>query len=201
MKRTSMVMAVIAVTSLLLSVTGCDMQVRDKYVAPPVSTVYVGLGSENILNITSVKVDGVAQSSLVDPDFKPSAWNATDEFKTVTLKEGQSVVYTFTQPAQGTNAWNSWSFAFWDDNKYGNFLRGDNWLNIYSDAGFTSYKWVAGGSSANGTYSNEYTYLTAASTLDTSATVTVTVSFDGKDITLVETVGGKTAYTTTSSAW
>ena len=201
MKRTSMVMAAIAVVSLLLAVTGCDMQVRDKYVAPPVSTVYVGLGGENILNITSVKVDGVAQSSLVDSSFKPSAWNATSEFKTVTLKTGQSVVYTFTQPAQGAGAWNSWSFAFWDDNKYGNFLRGDNWLNTYSDAGFTSYKWVAGGSSANGTYSNEYTYLTAASTLDTSATVTLTVSFDGKDITLVETVGGKTAYTTTSSAW
>jgi hypothetical protein len=201
MKRTSMVMAVIAVTSLLLSMTGCDMQVRDKYVAPPVSTVYVGLGSENILDITSVKVDGVAQSSLVDSSFKPSAWNATGEFKKVTLKEGQSVIYTFTQPVQGEGAWNSWSLAFWDDNDYGNFLRGDNWLNVYSDAGFTSYKWVTGGSSANGIYSNEYTYLTAASMLDTSATVTLTVSFDGTDITVVEAVGGKTAYTATSSAW
>jgi len=194
-------MAAIAGASLLLAMTGCDLEIRDKYVAPAVSSVYVGLGGENTLNITSVTLDGVAKSSLVDSSFLPSAWNATSEFKTVTLTAGQTVVYTFKQPAQSASAWVTWSLAFWDDNKYGNFLRGDNWLNSYSDAGFTSYKWVTGGSSANGTYSNGYTYQTAGCELDTSATVTLTVTFDGTNVTVVEAVNGTTAYSTTSSAW
>lgn len=198
-----MVMAVIAGASLLLAMTGCDMEVRDKYVAPAVSSVYVGFGGENTFNITKVTLDGVEQTSLESSSFAPSAWNAVSEFKTLTLTSGSTAVYTFKQPTQGSNAWNCWALAFWDSNAQGNFLRGDNWLN--ASTAVTTWtgggKWCAGGSTANGTWSNDYTYLTCASTVPTTSTVTLTITFDGTNVTVVEAVDGTQAYTTTSSAW
>ncbi len=194
-------MAAIAGASLLLAMTGCDMEIRDKYTPPAVSSVYVGFGGENTFNVTNVTVDGTSQTSLIDSSFAPSAWNAFSEFKTVSLEAGETAVFTFLQPTQGSGAYNTWGLAFYDDNDYGDFLRGDNWLNSYSDAGFSGAKWVNGNSSANGTYSNDYTYLTSGSQLPTDATVTLTVTFDGTDVTVTETVNGTTAYTTSSGAW
>ncbi|MBR4599237.1 MAG: hypothetical protein IKO39_04225, partial [Treponema sp.] len=83
----------------------------------------------------------------------------------------------------------------------GQFIRGDNWLNKSADAGFSAGLWVAGASSANGSWSNGYTYETCAGKLPTDATVVVTVSYDGTNATIKETVNGETAYETDSSKW
>ena len=201
MKKASLMLAAVAGIGLMLA--GCDMQIRDKWTAPAVKSVYVGFGGENTFNITKVTLDGVEKTDLESSSFAPSAWNAVSEFKTLTLTSGSTAVYTFKQPTQGSGAWNSWSLAFWDSNAQGNFLRGDNYLNASAD--ITTWtgggKWCAGGAIANGTWSNGYTYLTCASTLPTDATVTLTITFDGTNVTVVEAVNGTQAYTTTSSAW
>ena len=164
--------------------------------------IFVGLGGENTLDITSV-LDGTTEKTALEASsgFMPSVWNAISEYKTVLLKKGSSATYTFTQPTNGSEPYKTWDLAFYDGANNGQFLRGDNWLNANTDAGFSGNLWVAGGVTADGYYSNSYTYLTAASKLDTSATVVVTITYDGTDVVVSETVGGTAAYTTKSKYW
>ncbi len=201
MKKTKFILVVAAAVSMLLAATGCDLSIRNQYVAPETESLYVALGGENTFNVTKVNVNGTEDASLKNSALAPSAWNAVSEFIKVELKEGQYVEYTFTQPTEGANAWNSWALALFDDNNYGNFVRGDNWLNTSIDAGFESGKWNAGGSSANGTWANDFTYETCASKLPTDAVVLLRIEFDGEDVTITEKVDGTLAYTTTSADW
>src|SRR5574344_1835332 len=181
MKKTSFILAGMA-GAALLAMTGCDLEIRDPYVAPPVETINVGLGGENTLNVTKVTIDGVEQADKVKSALKPSGWNAISEFDTVKLGSGSTVEFTFKQPTKGVNAWETWALAISDDNNAGQFLRADNWLNTSTDAGFTTGKWCAGGVTAAGTYKNGFTYVTCGSTLSTDATVVVSVTLDNNDV-------------------
>ena len=195
-------MAAAAVAAIALFAGCSDLTaIEDYYTVPAAESVTVGLGAENTLNVSKVNVNGTVNASLADSDFEPSAWNSLDEFINVTLASGEYVEYTFTQPTQGSNVWNSWSIAVSDGNDHGNFLRADNWLNTSTDAGYSSGYWCAGGSSANGSWSNGYSYDTQGSLLPTDATVVIKVAYDGTDVTITETVDGDLAYTTTSANW
>lgn len=164
------------------------------------SSLFIALGGENTLNLSSVKIDDVEQT-VTHAALAPSSWYAINEFETVKISKGSSVSFTFTQPTQGVNPWNSWSLAFYDENDIGQFMRGDNWLNNSRDATFTSGLWNEGNSSANGTWSNGYTYETCASKLPTDAVVVVNVVFDGSDVVITETIDGVLAYTASSENW
>ncbi|MCR4733735.1 MAG: hypothetical protein K5829_01860 [Treponema sp.] len=201
MKKTKFILGVIAAASMLFAMTGCDLTIRDTYIPPEVEGITIGLGGENTFNVSKVNVNGTVDASLANSALAPSAWNSITQFIQVEIEEGQYVEYTFTQPEQGSNSWNSWALAIFDDNNYGNFLRADNWLNSSTDATFVGGKWVAGGSSANGTWSNGYTYETVGSQLPTDATVVLRVEYDGTNVTVTETVNGTEAYTTSSSNW
>lgn len=202
MKKSKFILGVVVAISVVFAMTGCDLTIRDKYVPPVVNSIYVGLGTEIDLNVTKVAINGVADSSLAMDSYKPSAWNSFDEFITVTLKEGDYVEYTFTQPAQGADAYQSWALALYDNNSYGNYMRGDNWINKNEWCGWVSGKWsLAGDSSANGEWSNGYTYLTCASKLPTDAVVVVKVTFDGENAVIEETVNGTLAYKTSTTNW
>lgn len=202
MKKTKFILGVVAALSMVVAMTGCDLKIRDPYIPPEVEGITVGLGGENILNVTKVNVNGNVDASLAEAALKPSAWNAIGEFIQVEIKAGEYVEYTFTQPTQGTAPYQSWSLAFFDENNYGNFLRGDNWINAVAYCGWTSGKWsLVGDSTAAGEWSNGYTYLTCASELDTTATVILRVEFDGENVTVTETVNGDLAYTTSSKNW
>ena len=201
MKKNKFILGVVAAVSVIVAMTGCDLSIRDPYVAPAVDSITVGLGGENTFNVTKVNVNGTEDTTLTDAALSPSSWNAISEFIQVELGQDEYVEYTFTQPTQGASAWNSWALAIFDENNYGNFLRGDNWLNGSADAGFESGKWSAGGAAANGTWSNGYTYETCASKLAVDAVVVVRVEFDGTDVTITETVNGDLAYTTSSADW
>lgn len=111
---------------------------------------YVALGGENLLNVSSVMIDGEEQTGLAKNNFQPSAWNAVGEFIKVKLEKGQTVSYIFQQPTQGVSLWNSWGLAFWDGfedytKSKGNFVRADNWLNSSTDAGFIGGLYNGGG--------------------------------------------------------
>lgn len=201
MKKSKFILGVIAAAAFV-AMTGCEgLTLRNEYVPPETEGIYVGLGGENTFNVTAVSVNGTLDPSKVNASLAPSAWNAVTEFDTVKIEEGQYVEFTFTQPTQGGSAWNSWALAIYDDNNFGNFFRGDNWLNASADAGFTSGKWSAGGAAANGAWSNGFDYNTCASQLPTDAVVVVRVEFDGEDVTITETVDGDLAYTTSSANW
>lgn len=189
-----------------VAMIGCELELGDKAdrAACADSSFYVALGGENTFNISSVKIDGV-EKAISHSTLAPSSWNAISEFETVEIYKGSSVSFTFTQQTQGANSWNSWALALYDNatvsTAKGQFIRGDNWLNKSADAGFSAGLWVAGASSANGSWSNGYTYETCAGKLPTDATVVVTVSYDGTNATIKETVNGDTAYETDSSKW
>lgn len=166
------------------------------------SVLYVGLGGENTFNISSVKL-GDTEQTITNATLNPSAWNAITEFETVAVPKGSSVSYTFTQAAAGEGAWNTWAIAVYDNatvaSANGTFLRGDNWLNSSTDAGFAAGLWSAGGESANGTYSNDFTYETAGKALTSSNTVVITVAYSDSTVTITETVDGTLAYTTSGT--
>lgn len=167
-------------------------------------TLYIALGGENTLSLSKVTIDDTEQT-ITNSTISPSSWYAISEFETVKIKKGSTVSFTFTQPTQGSNAWNSWALALYDNETVssanGQFVRGDNWLNLSTDAGFKSGLWTTGYSSANGAWSNDYTYLTCASQVPTTATIVVTVSYDGTNVEITETVDGVLAYTTSSENW
>ncbi|MFA6937716.1 MAG: hypothetical protein WCQ67_05750 [Treponema sp.] len=205
MKKVKFILGVVALLAAGLAMTGCDgltaINNDDLYVAPDAETISVGLGGENTLNVSRVAVNGATDSSLVDNDFKPSAWNAISEFITVDLAAGDYVEYTFTQPTQSSNAWETWALAFYDDNNNGNFLRADAWLNSSTDAGFGIGLWGNGGATSSAEFSNDYTYSTAGSMLPTNATVVLKVAYDGTNVTVTETVNGTLAQTVSSANW
>lgn len=187
-----------------LSVMGCDLEVDDKdnRAALVSSFLYVGLGGENTFNISSVKV-GDTEQAITHATLAPSLWNAISEFETVKLPEGSSVSYTFKQADVGSDNYKTWAIAVYDNatisSANGTFLRGDNWLNKSTDAGFAAGLWSDGGVTAGGTYSNDFTYETAGKSLTSSNTVVVKVEYSGSTVTITETVDGKLAYTTTGT--
>ena len=198
-----------------LSMVGCDLEVDDKDNRAALvssgdngdnnnntSVLYVGLGGENTFNISSVKVGDTAQN-VQHATLTPSSWDAISEFETVQVPNGSSVSYTFTQAEAGSNAWNTWSIAVYDNatvsSANGNLLRGDNWLNESTAAGFAAGLWSDGAVSADGTYSNNFTYETAGKALTSSNTVVVKVEYSGSTVTITETVDGQLAYTTTGT--
>lgn len=200
-----------AVVLASFAVTGCDLELSDKDDRAATASgssvkksIYVALGGENTFNLTSVQIDEV-EKTISHTTLAPSAWNAISEFETVKLQQDSTVKFTFKQQTQGTSAWNSWALAIYDKESVasakGQFIRGDNWLNSSTDAGFTGGLYVAGGSSANGSWENGYTYETCASKLATDAVVVVSVTYDGTVVKISETVNGDTAYTTDSSKW
>lgn len=205
MKKVKFILGVVALLAAGLAMTGCDgltaIDPDDLYVVTAAETLNVGLGGENTLNVSSVAVNGVADSSLISSNFKPSAWNAISEFITVELAAGDYVEYTFTQPTQSSDAWVTWALAFYDDSNNGNFLRADSWLNSSKDAGFGTGLWCAGAVTSGAEFSNGYTYSTAGSMLPTTATVVVKVAYDGTDVTVTETVNGTLAQTVSSANW
>lgn len=160
--------------------------------------IYVGLGGENTFNLTSVKA-GDSEQNIKNSTLKPSAWNAISEFETVQVKKGSSVSFSFAQAEAGEGAWNTWALAVYDNadvsDAKGNFIRGDNWLNKSVDAGFKAGLWSEGGATADGTYSNEFTYETAGKALTASDTVVVKVEYTDAGVKISETVNGKLAYT------
>ena len=166
--------------------------------------IFVALGGENSFNLSSVVIDNKEQA-VVHSTLAPSTWNALSEFETVKISKGSSVSFTFTQPNQGENAWNSWAVILYDNettsNAKGQFVRGDNWLNTSTEAGFKSGLYNSGWSSANGGWGEGFDYLNSASKLPTDAVVVVTVSFDGANVTINETINGEFAYFTNSENW
>ena len=166
--------------------------------------IYVGLGGENLLKVSKVEVADVEQN-IVHAELQPSSWNAISEFETVTLPAGQAVSFTFQQPTQGERAHNSWALAIYEAESYkaglGQFVRGDTWLNKSTDAGFTGGIWSAGDRGADFTYETGQDYLTTASKLPIDKDVVVTVSFDGTDIEIIETVGGAKVMSASSKNW
>ncbi len=163
--------------------------------------LYVGLGGENTFNISSVEV--ITPKTVTNSTLTPSAWNAISEYETASISEGSSVSYTFTQAAEGSGAWNTWAVAVYDNatvsSANGTFLRCDNWLNSSTDAGFAAGLWSAGGETAGGTYSNDYTYETAGKSLTSSNTVVVNVAYADSTVTITETIDGTLAYTATGT--
>lgn len=201
MKKTKFILGVVAALSMVVAMTGCDLKIRDPYIPPEVEGITVGLGGENTLNVTKVNVNGTVDASLAEAALKPSAWNAIGEFIQVEIKAGEYVEYTFTQPTQGTEGWNSWALAIFDDNNYGNFVRADNWLNNSADAGFVSGKWGAGGKTAGAVFGNGYGWDTCSKLLPVDAAIAVKVEFDGENVVITETVDGTLAATISSSNW
>ena len=175
------------------------------FAAPSIKTLYVGLGAENALKILDIQVNGKSVGGAQD-FYKPAEWNAIASFPRQALSAGDSVTFKFQNLAKGADPWNCWGLAVWaDEENYqeanGQYLRGDTWLNGFDDAGFAGGLWRAGKGPANFKYSSGFNYLNAASQLKSKSTVTVTVSFDGSNITVTETVDGKTAMTVSSTAW
>ena len=199
MKKLSLLLAVLLIAGLAF--VSCELEIREPWVPPVSATLKVGLGGENTLNVSSVKINGVAQAGLSNEALRPSAWNAISEFITVELEAGDYVEYTFTQPTQGANAWESWAIALYDENNLGNFIRADLWLNASSDAGFTSGKWSTGGVTSGGVLADGETYQTVGMSLPTDATVVVKVTFDGDNDVVTETVNGTLVQTIDSANW
>ncbi|MCH5295766.1 MAG: hypothetical protein J1F14_07720 [Treponema sp.] len=145
------------------------------------------------------------EQSIQHTILKPSVWNAISEFETVELPKDSEVSFTFQQPAQGTLNHNSWALAIYEKEDYktglGQFVRADTWLNISTDAKFTGGIWSAGGTGADMDYENGYTAETAGKTLPTNKDVVVTVSFDGTNVTITETVDGEKAMSVSSTKW
>ncbi|MBR1714453.1 MAG: hypothetical protein IJ717_05865 [Treponema sp.] len=200
-----------AVTLASLSVMGCDLEVDDKDNRAALvsssgnsgdSFLYVGLGGENTFNISSVKL-GDTEQAITHATLAPSLWNAISEFETVKLPEGSSVSYTFKQADVGSDNYKTWAIAVYDNatisSANGTFLRGDDWLNKSTDAGFAAGLWSDGNVTAGGTYSNNFTVETAGKALTSSNTVVVKVEYSGSTVTITETVDGQLAYTTTGT--
>ena len=158
---------------------------------------FVSLGGENSFTIKSVTIDGNEQT-VVHKTLEPSGWAAIDDFETVKLEDGSTVIYTFTQNKAGVEIWNTWSLAFYDNSEpnlaRGNFLRGDNWLNKSEYAGFASGLWNDGDMLAGGTYANEYTFETAGKLLDAKSEVKISVTYKDGGVIVTESVGGTEAY-------
>ena len=149
--------------------------------------------------------NGTEVSGLAKDAFKPSVWNAINEFLTVGITSGDTVTYTFVQPTKGVAVYNSWSLAFWDGTDYksskGTFVRADTWLNKSSDAGFKDALWSAGGVGAEFTYETGYDYKNTGMELDTSATVVLTITYDGTNVDITQTINGTKSFTVNSSSW
>ena len=197
-----------------ISLISCELELGDKADrASCVTTdddedttnyIYVGLGSENILNVSSILKNDTS-AGTANSSFKPTAWNAIDEFISVKMTKGDVVKYTFTQPTNGTDVWNSWSLAFWDGATYktsnGTFVRADTWLNKSTEAGFTAGLWSAGGVTAGFTYSSGYDHQNTGKTLPTDKDVVMTISYDGTDVTITQTIDGTQSFTVSSTSW
>ena len=165
--------------------------------------VYIGLGTENPLNVLKVEVDGKDQDVSND-NFIPAGWTAINDYMTVELKKGQNVSFTFRQPKQGEFNWNTWSLAIYENEDYttgrGQQLRGDTFLNKPKSVGFTgggiwSQAYGEYGSGANFKYESGYDAVNTGKDLPTDKDVVVTVSFDGSDITIKQTIDDKLAMT------
>ncbi len=156
--------------------------------AKPFENFYVALGAENLLNVSSVTVNGVEQAGLAKNGFQPSGWNAIGEFIKVKVELGQTASFVFKQPTQGVNVWNSWGIVVWDGfedytKSLGNFFRADNWLNDSKDAGFSDGLYNGGGQVAGGEWSNGWTYETQGKLLPTDKNVKISVTLSAEGAT------------------
>lgn len=197
MKKISLILMVVLLSVAGLFI-GCELQIEDPYVIEAVESINVGLGGENLLKVTSVVVDG--KTVLSTPtDVQPSAWNTISEFLTYKVKTDGYVEYTFTQPTQGAEAFQTWALAVFDDNNNGNFIRGDFWLNKSTDATFTTGLWGNGGASSNPVVEAGFTYQNVGQLLEPDAEVVVKVTYDGENIIVTQTIDGVLAQTINSA--
>ena len=176
-------------------------------VGPDIETLHVGLGAENVLNVTKVTVNGEEYDDMVWDYFKPSSWNAVGEFLAETLEKGDEIEFTFNQLNPGQNPWNTWSIAVWADedspkDAKGQFMRADTWLNSSTDAGFKGGLWAPGNQPGNFKFEKGQNYVSVGQALKSSDEVVVKVVFEeSNNIIVTETVNGNLVMTIASRAW
>lgn len=205
MKKSMFVVGVVAAAFSLVAMTSCELEMGDKDSRLGLlDYYYVALGSENTLNVTKVTYNDSVLAKE-NNSFKPTTWNAINEFISVPMTEGATVTYTFTQPSVGDGAHNSWSLAFWNGADYklskGTFVRCDTWLNKSSDAGFTDGLWSAGGDGARFVYEDGFDYLNTASKLEVDDVVVLSITYDGTDVVITQTINGEKSFTVSSTSW
>ena len=208
MKKSMFVVGVVAAAFSLVAMTSCELEMGDKDSRLGLlDYYYVALGSENTLNVTKVTYNDSVLAKE-NNSFKPTTWNAINEFISVPMTEGATVTYTFTQPTPGTAAWNSWSLAFWDGAEYtlskGTFVRGDTWLNpsVGTDsAGFSGVLWSAGNTSASFNYEEGYDAENTSWKLKSDDVVVLSITYDGTNVVITQTINGEKSFTVSSTSW
>lgn len=169
-------MAAIAGASLLLAMTGCDMEIRDKYVAPAGTPTYVATATGTLttdsqvydlylgvdtatMTLTSVSVNGTSKYSgsktITSTTWDElTAWdsNAAD------LSGDFTVIYKFTV-TKGSSQWNQWNVCLCQDGVTTPtadttwYCRPDAYsVDTLSDFSTVTYSYPAGD-----TYSYDYT--------------------------------------------